>query len=46
MFDPKCYDLAVEFLADQPSLDSEANRELLAQAIQDTIEGVIEDMKD
>lgn len=38
MFDAKCYDLATAFLADQPELDSEENREGLAQEIQDLIE--------
>jgi hypothetical protein len=42
-FDPKCYELATAFLADENTLDTSTNRESLAQEIQDTIENWIED---
>ncbi len=46
-YDEKCYDLAASFLADEPLVDTEANRVTLARTIQDvieqTIEGFIED---
>lgn len=43
MFDETCYNLAAEFLEDHPDprLDSEANRNTIAQAIQDVIEAEI-----
>ena len=42
-FDPKCYDLAKEFLADAPpALQTETLTNQLAQTIQDTIEQWIE----
>ena len=41
-FDSKCYDLAEHFLSDEPALQSERNRNRLAQAIQDAIEDWIE----
>lgn len=42
-FDSKCYELAEAFLADEPDLDTEANRRALAAEIQDVIEGFIAD---
>ena len=44
-YDAKCYDLAKAFLADEPQIDTEANRDDLAQSIQDVIEQAIEAMK-
>lgn len=44
-FDPKCYDLAAAFLSDEPSLNSEAARSTLADAIQQAIEDEIEFMR-
>lgn len=38
-YDQKCYDLAEAFLEDEPELNTEKNRDELAQAIQDVIEG-------
>lgn len=38
-YDTKCYDLAAAFLADTPDIDNERSRAVLAQRIQDTIEG-------
>ncbi len=41
-YDPKCYELAAAFLADEDlDLQSEANRSKLAQGIQDYIEDFI-----
>jgi len=37
-FDPKCYELAIAFLADEPDLDTEAARITLAAEIQEAIE--------
>jgi hypothetical protein len=37
-YDSRCYDLAALFLAETPDIDSEANRDALAQRIQTTIE--------
>lgn len=37
-FDPRCYDLAALFLSDCADLNSDANRNKLAQVIQTTIE--------
>lgn len=41
-YDSRCYDLAVVFLSDSPEKDTEANRQYLAQHIQEEIEGTIE----
>lgn len=39
MFDEKCFDLARDFLSDEDDvIDTEANRNELAEAIQTTIE--------
>ena len=43
-YDTKCFDLADAFLADQPELNRIEDREMLAQAIQTTIEDWINDM--
>lgn len=37
-FDPKCFQLAEQFLADDPSMNTEAAKATLARAIQDAIE--------
>ena len=37
-FDPKCYDLAVHFLADHPEKDTPNVRDYLASEIQQAIE--------
>lgn len=42
MYDPKCYQLASDFLEDHPSKDIEPNRRALAQRIQNEIEEIIE----
>jgi hypothetical protein len=44
-FDEKCYELAKEFLSDDPDLNNEVNRDKLAQSIQDTIEDEIADLR-
>lgn len=44
-YDVKCYDLACDFLSDEPSerqMNTEANRDRLAQVIQDAIEAELE----
>ena len=41
MYDSKCFDLAVAFLGDHPELDTEINRDQLAQDIQQAIENFI-----
>lgn len=41
-YDSRCYDLAAVFLSDSHGKDTEANRQQLAQHIQDEIEGTIE----
>ena len=41
-YDAKCYELASDFLADDPKIDNEENRAELAQIIQDAIEGYME----
>ncbi len=38
MYDPKCLDLATTFLEDHPKLNTEKNRDALAQEIQRAIE--------
>jgi hypothetical protein len=38
MFDTKCYQLAQDFLEDEPELNNKANAGKLAQVIQDAIE--------
>lgn len=40
-YDAKCYDIACAFLLDYPALNSEKDRDGLAQAIQDEIESWI-----
>lgn len=37
-FDPRCYNLAAVFLADEPELNTEAARVTLAAEIQESIE--------
>lgn len=44
-YDHKCYELARDFLSDEPDLNTEANRDDLAQSIQDAIEATILAMK-
>jgi hypothetical protein len=47
MYDPKCHDLATEFLAEErPALRTDAHVQRLAQVIQDAIEDEIEAMRD
>ena len=41
-YDPKCYNLAKSFLEDHPEKDTEENRAMLAQHIQEQIEEMIE----
>ena len=41
-YDRKCYDLAEEFLADDPALNTAENRHALASLIQQAIEDFIE----
>jgi hypothetical protein len=40
-YDPKCYELAEEFLSDEPELNTEKHRDLLAKDIQQAIEDFI-----
>lgn len=42
-YDPKCFDLASAFLSDVPNA-TEAMKDSLAQEIQRTIEGFLEDI--
>jgi hypothetical protein len=44
--DSECYDLAVHFLADVPTLDTEDARKELAQEIQDAVESWFIDKRD
>lgn len=44
-YDPMCYDLAVAFLADEPELDTEDNRDTIANSIQQCIEDEITFLK-
>jgi len=44
-FDPKCYELAAAFLADEPGLNTEAAKVTLAAEIQDCIESEIAFMR-
>lgn len=44
-FDPKCFELAKAFLADEPALNTDAARTTLAQAIQQAVEDEIEFMR-
>lgn len=37
-YDAKCYELAEDFLEEEPDIDTEKNRALLAQLIQDAID--------
>lgn len=46
MYDAKCYDLATAFLADKPQLDTEENREGLAQEIQDLLDSRIDELEE
>jgi hypothetical protein len=41
-YDPKCYELAGEFLSDSTDKNTEQNRDLLAKYIQEAIEDFIE----
>lgn len=41
-YDVRCYDLAAIFLSDHAEKNTEANRNELAQSIQDAIESTIE----
>jgi len=41
-YDRECYDLAVTFLSDEPSIDTGENRHTLAMLIQQAIEDFIE----
>ncbi len=41
-YDPKCWDVADAFLADEPRLATPEHTDKLAQRLQDTIEGYIE----
>jgi hypothetical protein len=43
-YDAKCYELAAEFLGDEPHLHTTDNTEQLAKLIQQTIEEFIADM--
>jgi hypothetical protein len=45
MHDPKCYELAREFLADEPELNTEPNAIRIADAIQRAIEDEITDLR-
>ena len=40
-YDPKCYELAAHFLADEPAINTEAARITLARTIQESIEDEI-----
>ena len=40
-YDPKCYDLAKDFLSDEPEQDTESARNELAQIIQDAVENFL-----
>ena len=44
-YDQKCYDLAASFLADQPTLNTEKNRDELAKDIQQAIEDFLYDQE-
>ena len=44
-YDPKCYELAEHFLADEPDLDSEQAREILALELQQSAETWIEEWR-
>ena len=44
-FDPKCYDLATMFLSDEPEIDTDGNRNFLAQRIQNEIECTIQEIR-
>lgn len=45
-YDTKCYELAKQFLADRPKVDSPQHRDELAQAIQDVIEDCLTEFFD
>ena len=45
-YDPKCYELAAHFLADEPGLDTAEAREHVALQIQHCIEAEIEFMRE
>lgn len=45
-YDRKCYELARDFLGDEPYIDTTDNRDDLAQSIQDAIENTIWSMKE
>lgn len=44
-FDPKCLDLAIEFLEDEAGINSPSMAEDLAATIQNTIENWIEEQR-
>lgn len=44
-FDPRCYELAADFLADEPTLNTDAARITLAAEIQRAIEAEIDFMR-
>lgn len=44
-YDTKCYDLAEAFLEDTPHLNTEKNRDELAQLIQTTIEDQVQHLE-
>ena len=44
-YDTKCWDLAAEFLEDEPGLLNEKNQGQLAQDIQDAIEIFIQEQR-
>jgi len=46
MYDPKCYELAKEFLEDEPEMQTDDHRAELAQRIQDVIEDYIAEVKE
>lgn len=45
-YDSECFLLAGYFLKGEPSLDTRANREQLAQDIQDAVENFISEQRD
>lgn len=42
-YDTKCYDIAEAFLSDEPSINTDVNRNALAQEVQTCIEDFISD---
>lgn len=45
MYDVKCFELASQFLDDEPEIKTDANVSELAQRIQDSIEQFIEEKR-